>query len=524
MAFTVFIPTAGTGSRLGDLTKYINKSLVSIENKPTLIRIMDMFPDDTEYVIAVGYKGELVKEFISIACKDKKITIIDVNPYEGEGSGLGYSINCCKKYLQKPFIFCSCDTLVNEKIYELKYNWMGWDDRDNKEQYRTISVKNGKVISINEKKENLKDDPKPYIGLSGIYDYKLFWESMDLNNNIKVLNEGESAGLRNLVKKSEVKAIKFSWYDTGSFNELELTRKHFHDEFGPNILEKPDEAIWFLNNKVIKFSNSEDFIKNRIQRVKELEGYIPRVVDNTKHMYAYNYVDGVVLSKCISLPIFKKLLNDANNFWKKIELDKEEKNNFHETCMKFYKDKTYMRVEKFFDTFKKEDCETTINNIKYPSCKDLLNRIDWKYVSEGLPGRFHGDFHFENILYDDKSDKFIFLDWRQDFGGSLSIGDIYYDLGKLLHGIIMCHELVAKNLFNIIWNENDILYDFNRKQILVQCEEYYYKWLADNGYDVKKVKLMAALIFLNIAALHHYPYSLVLMALGKEMLSKNLED
>ena len=73
MSYTVFIPAAGTGSRLGGITKYINKSLVSIENKPTIARIMDMFPSDTEYVIAVGYKGDLVKEFISLVYAEKNI-------------------------------------------------------------------------------------------------------------------------------------------------------------------------------------------------------------------------------------------------------------------------------------------------------------------------------------------------------------------------------------------------------------------------------------------------------------------
>ena len=176
MSYTVFIPTAGTGSRLGGITKYINKSLVSIENKPTIARIMEMFPEDTEYVIAVGYKGDIVKEYLQLACADKKIKVVDVFPYEGEGSGLGYTISCCKEYLQKPFVFCSCDTLVAEEIPDLSSNWMGWDDRDNKQQYRTITVQDAKVSSINEKSGNAPDSSKPYIGLCGIKDYELFWK------------------------------------------------------------------------------------------------------------------------------------------------------------------------------------------------------------------------------------------------------------------------------------------------------------------------------------------------------------
>ena len=520
----MFIPTAGTGSRLGGLTKYLNKSLISIENKPTLIRIFEMFPDDCEFVIAVGYKGELVKEFVSLACKEKNITIVDVYPYEGEESGLGYTINCCREYLQKPFVFCSCDTLVTGEIMEPTVNWMGWDDRDNTAQYRTISIVDNQVSSINEKGVNLKENPKPYIGLAGIYDYVEFWDAMDLQANSDVLLQGESVGMRSLVKNTKVLPVKYTWFDTGVKVELDATRQRFHTEGGPNILEKPDETIWFLKDKVVKFSNNKEFIKDRVERAKLLEGFVPPIIASTEHMYVYRYVDGSVMSSCVSLPVFKQLLNTSKVFWREKVLNEEEKSKFYINCMKFYRDKTYSRVGQFFENFGKQDEATIINHKWYPPVKDMLMQVDWDKVANGLAGQFHGDFHFENILYNNEKGSFEFLDWRQNFGDSLSVGDIYYDLGKLLHGLIMCHELVAKDAYSVEWVGNEINYDFNRKQILVKCEQYYYGWLIKNGYDAGKVKLMAALIFLNIAALHHYPYSLVLLALGKEMLFECLED
>lgn len=523
MAYTVFIPSAGTGSRLGGLTKYLNKSLISIENKPTLARIMEMFPPDTEYVIAVGYKGEIVKEFVSLACADRHITIVDIYPYEGEGSGLGFSINCCREYLQKPFVFCSCDTLVIEKIPELDHNWMGWDERDSKEQYRTISIDGADhVTAINEKGRNLTSRPKPYIGLAGIYDYELFWAGMDSDPDMVL--HGEAAGLRNLVNNSTVKAQKFKWFDTGVMVELQATRRRFHSEDGPNILEKENEAIWFMGDKVIKFSDNKQFIRDRVERAKLLKGFVPPIIGSTDHMYSYKYVQGDVMSGCVSLPIFKQLLNTSKTFWKAKKLAPEEQMNFYDSCMKFYKQKTFDRVGLFFDRLQKKDEATIINDKWYPPVRDMLRQVDWDYVAKGLPGQFHGDFHFENILYNAESGTFEFLDWRQNFGDSLSVGDIYYDLGKMLHGLVMCHELVAKEEYHISWQGNEIHYDFNRKQMLVNCEKYYYTWLTKNGYDTAKVKLMCALIYLNIAALHHFPYSLVLMALGKEMLAECLEE
>ena len=165
-----------------------------------------------------------------------------------------------------------------------------------------------------------------------------------------------------------------------------------------------------------------------------------------------------------------------------------------------------------------------INGIEMPTLKSMLDRLDWEEIARGISGQFHGDFHFENILYDEKTEEFTFLDWRQNFGDSIEIGDIYYDFGKLMHGLIVCHDLIAKDEYYVKWESDNINYDVNRKQILVKCESYFYQWLEENGFDCWKVKLMTALIYLNIAALHHHPYGLMLYGLGKEMLFECLNS
>ena len=517
MSYKVVIPTAGTGSRLGGITKYLNKSLVSIANKPALSRIIEMFPDDTEFVIPVGYKGQLIKEFVSLAYPHRSIQFVDILLYEGEGSGLGLTILNCKEFLQCPFVFCSCDTLVNEQIPEPEINWMGYDERDNLEQYRTIHLANdGTITSIDEKGMNLSSSSKPYIGLAGIKDYKLFWNTMETGGTVSIA-VGESHGLRSLLEKG-MKAQKFTWFDTGVTVELEATRERYAVPDAPHILEKPDEAIWFLDNKVIKFSANTGFISDRVKRSALLKDFVPIITGHTTHMYCYDYIKGDVLSKCVSLKLFENLLDFSQKFWQKKDLANEKSEEFKKSCMKFYKDKTYERVDLFYKTFQKEDNAEIINGEKYPTLSELFEKLDWGEISNGLPGQFHGDYHFENIVYDDENSEFKFLDWRQNFDKSLEIGDIYYDLAKLLHGLIISHELIAKDAYVVDWEENTIEFDFYRKQKLVECEQYYYTWLEKNNYHVKKVKIITALIFLNIAALHHFPYSLLLYGLGKKML------
>jgi hypothetical protein len=275
---------------------------------------------------------------------------------------------------------------------------------------------------------------------------------------------------------------------------------------------------------VIKFSDDQKFIANRVKRVDELQGFVPEVTGDRPHMYRYPKVDGKVVSESITLPLFGRLLEHCKSFWVKKALNTSEASEFEKTCLSFYRDKTFERVELFYKNYSRKDGTESINGQTMPKLDDLLNKLDWCWLADGLPGRFHGDFHFENMLWNAEDQRFTFLDWRQDFGGDLSTGDIYYDLAKLLHGLIISHELIAGNFYKIEWREDEITYDFHRKQILIECERHFGSWLEAEGYDRKKVWVLTALIYLNIAALHHHPYSLLLFALGKSMLNQELGD
>jgi thiamine kinase-like enzyme len=239
-------------------------------------------------------------------------------------------------------------------------------------------------------------------------------------------------------------------------------------------------------------------------------------------MYGYHKVEGQVLSEAITVPLMRRLLSHSRGFWSPCTLSPAERKQFRADCHRFYHDKTLERVSLFHHKSQLMDGEESINDIPMPTLAHLLEKIDWSYLADGIASRFHGDFHFENILWESKNQTFTFLDWRQDFAGSLVRGDIYYDFAKLLHGLIISHELIDRNLFSVDWGAEEIRYDFHRKQILVDCEQDFSRWLSENEYDAKKVYLLTALIFLNIAPLHHHPYDNLLFALGKKMLRDHL--
>ena len=56
-----------------------------------------------------------------------------------------------------------------------------------------------------------------------------------------------------------------------------------------------------------------------------------------------------------------------------------------------------------------------------------------------------------------------------------------------------------------------------------ECINYFDQWLFINKLNRKKVYILTSLIYLNIASLHHFPYSLFLYGLGKKMLKESLD-
>ena len=127
---------------------------------------------------------------------------------------------------------------------------------------------------------------------------------------------------------------------------------------------------------------------------------------------------------------------------------------------KFYYDKTHERLDLFLSTRDNRFNDPhTVNDVDTPPIKTLLSSVDMRPLYEGLPTQlFHGDLQFDNVICSG-DDLFYLLDWRQDFGGSYT-GDVYYDLAKLMHGLIISHDIINNDLYSFDRSMNEIKYDF----------------------------------------------------------------
>lgn len=513
----VLIPTAGIGSRLGELTSHYNKAMLPVGKRPVISHIIDLYPKNTEFVIALGYKGDYIRQYLELGYPKTNITFIDIDNFDGPGSGLGYTLRQCKPYLDQEFIFHTNDAIVIDEFLGSPMDndtMFLFADCPDLKKYRTVSVdlETSRIIQVHDKTEKHLKNVFNYIGVAYIKNYKDFIEVLDGLS----LHIGESEYfIRSLDLDKEIKAhFVDKWYDIGNVEQLRFAWNELADF---KNLNKLDEAIYFKDTKVYKFSTDETFIQKRVERASLLNDLVPRIVASSKNFYVYEYVPGKLLSEEVSvLPDFRYLLNwSMQKIWKPIKLSKKDENRFENICFYFYYEKTMDRLDMYYSKHNYKDKSEIINGVQTPGLSEILEMIDWSDLKRGIPVLFHGDYHFENILRTESG--FKLLDWRQSFGDEIRYGDLYYDLAKLLHGLIVNHSIIRDEQFTI-QVKNQVKFDFHRKQSLLECEKYFRWFLKENSRSWEKTIIITSLIFLNIASLHHYPYSHFLYYLGKSML------
>lgn len=512
--YKVLLTTSGLGSRLGNLTKFTNKSLVRVGDKPVISHIIETYTKNIEFVVTLGHYGSHVKQYLTLAHSDRNITFVEVDNYMGEGSSLLYSISLCEEYLQCPFIFHACDTLLPKNYIDnidFISNWSIGGVGDNSQSYRTINCLNGKISSINEKGEQNFD--YVYVGVSGFYDYEIFWNAC--KNIIKTVNTSDLSDCHVIRKMNNFSVISIDdWYDIGNIDALKRTRSKIKGTI--QVLDKEDENIFVLNDFVIKFFHNKKICYDRVLRSISLGGLTPKLLDSTENFYKYEYVVADLLSDVVNRIKFSELLQWAKeNLW----VSKEQEN-FYDNALSFYKDKTLLRIEKFLDKHNLLDEVNYINGVEVPKIKDLITQINFEDIIGKEPTGFHGDFILDNIL---TSDTFTLIDWRQDFNGIIESGDMNYDLAKLNHNLVLNHDMLYHDYFKIDFSKG-IECDVHVKKSLIDCKSILKEFCEENGINFNNIEILTALIWINMSPLHEHPLDMFLYYFGKYNLFLALSE
>ena len=512
MLSKVCILTAGRGTRMAEYSAVTNKALLPINGKATISHIIEKFPVNTEFVIAVGYFAEHVETYIRLAHPSIKVNFVNVDNFDGPGSGPGHSILSCKNILQdSSFYLITCDTLWKDDLsnYSPEENWLsvGQIQQEESPSYCNVIIENDRIKEIRDKVFVAADFNYAWTGLAHIADAHLFWQSLQ-DTNVKTGSTEKQVvdGFYKIVNAGKMKSIKIDWTDVGTYAKYmrEVAKYDVYD-FG-----KPDEFIYIVNANVIKFFSDQRISDLRVKKSLLNESLFPKVKSHSKNFYSYEYVKGETLYIKNELKVFEKMLKTlSQNFWLPSKVDDAE---FKNKCRDFYFTKSEMRINNFLSCEQEADF---INGVSVPSALDLLHSLDQELICNGKPYFIHGDLQPDNILYSAPEDKITLIDWRHDFSGSYQTGDLYYDFAKLLAGIKLDFDKIRKGIFEVNESGSNCNIKYETMPQSADLINLLRSVVESYGCNFRKVELLAGLVYLNMSPLHKKPFGKLLNSLGR---------
>lgn len=534
----LFITTSGIGSRLLDLTKYTNKSMIKIGKKPVISYIIDEYPEDTELVISLGYYGDHVKQYLDLAYPNRKITYVWVDNYDGPGSSQVYSQLQAEQYLQEPFIYHDCDTIVenlqDQIPMDFDYNFLvGYET--NSELYDAFDYDvNNKTKDKFESYKLIKTYMKPdslvgmlsFIGICGIYDYKTFWENMHkAYEDERFKTPYDFLVYHEYQMFDDLRAIKVNnWTDTGNIAGVKEARKKCKDNFF--ILDKIDQGIFIIKDKVIKFFAKDGVVDNLITHYNKINQFCQPITNYTKNFLCYDFIDADNAINNMNPVRFEKMLNyfKDNGLW---EIQNVDNNLFNKCKDKFYINKTLDRVNQFKEFYNiNEDKDIYINDVLIPKEYTIEYMISEftksKYYKETKCTGWHGDFVLDNMLWD--GNKFILLDWREKFDNIIEYGDMNYDFGKMNHNLTFNFSSACNDLFTIKEYEDNVYVSILADNYVYECRNILKRFVETNyniSYDY--INFITAICWISMTPLYFLnPLCKLLFYMGKLTMYQSL--
>jgi len=303
------------------------------------------------------------------------------------------------------------------------------------------------------------------------------------------------------VNYTEAKAKLLS---SRSFNSLNV-------ELISGILEKKSTNIQ-------KFIQETDYVE---MLPPELQIFFPRVIERLKvnETYATVKMDYFSYPNISELQLYRnleevqwhrifeafefvldKFIRHRNNISKKDFLD------FHlgKTLQRQSENEKWLKAAGF-DLFLSDDA--VVNQQSCLSFNTLLPQT--KAVIESLFNEddfcvMHGDFCFNNILYDNYSGTIRLIDPRGSFGDNLQgiYGDIKYDLAKLMHSSVYCYDYIVNDLFHFEKEGNKFSYSFNLRPNQDLLTALSNQLVRKVGFSPEKITIIVAMLFISMCPLH----------------------
>ncbi len=220
------ILAAGKGTRMLPLTKNTPKPLIKINDKPMIELILDALIEAgfLEIGVVVNYLKEQVILFLKKYSAKNNVKIKPILQKEVNGSAS--AVKCARNFVgSEDFVAVVGDNLFTARDFKQflrkdEYVYVGAWSVKNPTAYGVLNIKNGFLVSIDEKPEN----PKGNLINTGLYKFtsEIFSEIEKLAPSSRGEYEITDA-ITNLALKKKVKIlmIKDYWIDVGRIEDIQ---------------------------------------------------------------------------------------------------------------------------------------------------------------------------------------------------------------------------------------------------------------------------------------------------------------
>lgn len=483
---------------------YNSPALVPIASRSTVSFTIDFYRErNVKIYIAVNNDDEdlLKKELVYYP----GITIIPI----AESSGVNDSLAQAVQKVDEEDITVNVVTSIPTSFADMGEALI--DNQLSNNNYYSGIVPFGKEVSFKFKKDNT---PADFYAFTGIFRTKK--EMLQS----AIANLGYQTDLLEVVTQltllTDINFRQSEWIDTGHEINYADARKKL-------LSSRTFNAITIDNHVGIltKRSQHREKLANEAKYVGmlpiELQILYPRILPA-------NIDQGEVMMEYYGYPNLSEyqLYRDIEPLqWKKIfssleyALTRMENYKFsigRQAFIDFYYNKTINRIEEYYQSLDEKDDfrtyrELVINGLvcnNFSQMKPvLLKRIESMY-NENDFCIMHGDFCFNNILYDTFSGTIKLIDPRGSFGDNCIgiYGDKKYDFAKLFHSSVGKYDYIVNNLFLYQQTEGRVTYQFPLRGNQLILESLSRELLQHTDMKEEDVMFIVGLLFLSMCPMH----------------------
>ena len=237
---TAVILCGGKGTRLGSLGKRMPKSLVKIQSYPIIWYIIKILKKNSfnHFIIPLGYKGHMIKNYIKKNSELKRLNIETVDT--GINATIASRIDIIKKNIKsKDFLLLNGDAILDFNLKKMFKNHIKNNDDltfiacETKFNYGIVGKKNNKIVS---------------------FERDIYFNSIKQKNNPSFAGYVYSG-----ISIMSTKLLKLNFKDF----------ENFEKKFYPSVIKKFKTNLKFLNGFWSSIDNIKDIdILNNKNRSK----------------------------------------------------------------------------------------------------------------------------------------------------------------------------------------------------------------------------------------------------------------